>query len=146
MRKLKFFSILILLISGLTLTNCGKKGCTDGDAKNFCDKCKRDDGTCTFEGSIVFWYNQSTSSFLIGDGATSLTYYVNGAVVGSSATSVYYGSAPNCGQNASITVTKDLGKDKSKSYTYSVKDQTGFEYYTGTVTFKANTCTSYELN
>jgi hypothetical protein len=58
---------------------------------------------------------------------------------------VYWTAAPNCGDNASITVTKDLGGVKTQSYSYSVKDQTGFEYWSGTLNFNANTCFATEL-
>lgn len=141
--KTKILILVIALGSVFTFSSCGKKGCVDVDAKNYCDECKKEDGSCTYEGKIVFWNNQSTSTFLVGDGAVTLTYYVDGSLVGSSAASVYWSGAPNCGQ--SVSVTKDLGKNKSKTSTYSVKDQTGFEYYSGSVTFSANTCTSYQL-
>ena len=65
--------------------------------------------------------------------------------MGSSAASVYWTGAPNCGQTSSVTVLIDLGSDKTKSYTYSVEDQTGVEYYSGSVTFSANTCTAFQL-
>ena len=94
----------------------------------------------------MFWYNQAISDFLIADGATALTYYVDGVIVGSSAASVYDTGAPECGQSGSLTVTKALGNDKNKSYTYKVKDQTGFEYYSGVVDFTANTCLKFELD
>ncbi|MGB2458665.1 MAG: hypothetical protein ACPIA4_06475, partial [Flavobacteriales bacterium] len=58
---------------------------------------------------------------------------------------VYWTGAPDCGQDASVTVTKDLGNVKTQSYSYSVVDQTGFEYWTETINFNANTCTSLEL-
>lgn len=147
--KTKNVLLIAIVLLGMTVSNCKKekvKGCMDKDSKNYNSAAEESDGSCKYEGQVVFWYNQATSTFLVGDGATALTYYVNGAVVGSSATSVYYPSAPNCGQSASITVTKDLGSDKTKSYSYSVKDQTGFEYYSGNVTISANTCLKLELN
>jgi hypothetical protein len=82
---------------------------------------------------------------LIADGATALTFYINGEVVGSSATSVYWTAAPVCGDNASITVTEDLGKVKTHAYALSVKDQTGFEYWNPVVNVDANTCLQFQL-
>lgn len=128
-----------------TTTGCKKKGCTDTDAENYCEKCK-DDGSCQFKGQIVFWYNKATADSLLADGATALTYYVDGAVAGSSAASVYWTGAPNCDQSGSVTVTKDLGNVKNKSYSYSVKDQTGFQYWSKSAeNFTANTCTAIQL-
>lgn len=142
--KIKNLILTIVAGAAIVFTGCKKEGCTDKDAVNFCDECKKDDGTCTYKGNIVFWYNSSTSAALVNDGAVSLTYYVDGQIVGSSAANVYYTSAPNCNQGG-VTVEKDLGKSRSKGFSYSVKDQTGWEYYSGTVTFTANTCTTYQL-
>jgi len=139
---------LILLIAcfTLTLTSCKKEGCTDLDATNYSSSAKTNDGSCSFEGNIVLWFGESTSNFLTSDGAQSLTYYVDGQVVGSEAANIFWTAEPDCGQNSSITVTKNLGNAKNMSYTYSVVDQTGHEYYSGVLNFTANTCTALELN
>lgn len=139
---------MLILFSAaiIILPSCGKKGCTDAQAKNYCEKCKKDDGSCTYEGKIIFWYNQTTANFLVNDGATSLNYYVDGQLIGSSSASVYYTSSPSCTSNGHASQTKDLGKSKSQSSSYSVKDQTSFEYWSGSVTFDATKeCTTYQL-
>jgi hypothetical protein len=146
MKKIKFLSVGLMIASATLFTSCQKEGCTDLDATNYSSKAKKNNGSCNYEGSVVFWYGQQVSSFLQDDDAITLTYYLDGQVVGSSATSVFWSASPNCGQNGSVTVTKDLGGSKSKAYTYSVKDQTGFEYWSGVVNVSANTCLAIELN
>ncbi|MGB1248455.1 MAG: hypothetical protein ACPG4Z_06185, partial [Chitinophagales bacterium] len=122
------FLFLTILLGGITM---------------FLTSCSKDEDT---SGSVLFWYGESTSDFLINDDAQTLTYYVDDEIVGSSATSVFWTGAPDCGQNGSITVTKNLGGDASKVYSYSVIDQTGFEYYSGTVAFTDGDCIAYELD
>jgi len=139
--------ILGLLVLGTTvMTSCKKEGCTDPDSTTYNADAKKDDGTCNFQGEVVFWYGQDASDFLVNDGATTLTFYVDGEIVGSTATSVYWTASPTCGSNASITVTKNLGGVKTQSYSYRVEDQTGWEYYNGTLNFNANSCFALELN
>ena len=142
--KIKW-TVGILLGLALLTTSCKKEGCTAADATNFNVEAKKDDGTCSYEGRQVLWYGESAANGLVLDGATSLTYYVDGQLVGSSAANIYWDVAPDCGQDASLTITKNLGAVKTQAYTYKVLDQTGWEYWSGVLNFNANTCTSLEL-
>jgi len=79
------------------------------------------------------------------DGLQTLTYNVDEQIVGSTSPSVYWLSAPACGSNGSITITKDLNTAKNKSYTYTVKDNLGFTYWAGILNFEADACEAKEL-
>lgn len=125
--------------------SCQIKGCTDPDSDNYNASANVSDGSCSFTGYHVIWYNQDAATGLVNDGATSLTFIVDGQIVGSTATTQYWVSAPVCGDNASITITHDMGSLKDKSLSYSVEDQTGFVYWTGTIDLTANACNRTEL-
>jgi hypothetical protein len=118
--------VALILAMFLTLFNCSK------DEENL-------------RGRVVFWYGKATADSLIADGAVSLSIFVDGNVVGSYATSVYFTSEPDCGQNSTVTVEKDLSDKSSIILPYNVKDNTGFEYWSGSVEFEVNTCNSIEL-
>jgi hypothetical protein len=147
---MKFFKITLttlLLTSFFTFSSCTKEqGCTDPNSVNFNPDAEEDDGTCEYEGEIVFWYSEATADSLGADQATSLTYYVDDQIVGSSAANVFWTGAPDCGQNGTVTVSKNLGESSNLSYTYKVIDDTGFEYWNGVANFTANTCTTIELS
>jgi hypothetical protein len=150
MKKANSIFFCIILLTGLFLSDSCKKndkirGCTDKDSQNYNPSAQQDDGSCLYEGQVVFWYDQTASAGLVADGATALTFYLNTQVIGSSATTVYWATAPDCGQDGSITVTEDLGKVKTHAYALSVQDQTGHEYWTSTVNVDANTCLQFQL-
>lgn len=143
--KKVIYTIAIAAFATVLISSCAKPGCTDKNATNYNASAKTDDGTCNYEGSVVFWYGQTTATKLGAAGSTALTYYVDGILAGSSAASIYWTAAPECGQAQSVTSKKDLGIVKSKSYTFSIKDQTGTEIWAGTQTWTANTCLKLEL-
>ena len=141
----KILLCLLVLVSISTITSCKKEGCTDPDSINYSADAKTDNGTCEYEGKVVFWYSEATRDSLTANGAISLTYYVDGQIVGSSAANLGWTGAPNCDQTGSITVKKALGSVKNKSYAYSIKDQRGFEYWKGVSNYTANTCLKLQL-
>ena len=140
----------LLLLTGLTfltLFSCKKIGCSDIDAINYDSEVKsKNSSNCQYVGDVVFWHKEDVAQFLLNDGATSLFYYVDGEMVGSTSANTYWTGRPDCGANGSVTVSKELGAVKNKTYSYSIIDQTGFEYANGVVNFTANTCQSIELN
>ena len=144
MKNLKFLGLLSLLL--LMTFGCAKEGCTNLDASNYNSEAKKDDGSCTYEGSIVFWYGESTATNLVADGSTSLTYTFDGAIVGSTAANVYDVTVPDCGADGSITVVKNLGLSNSKSFNYTITDQDDFVRWTGSAILDANTCLKLELD
>lgn len=143
-KKSLFISSFLMMT--FAFVSCKKQeGCTDKNASNYSADAEEDDGTCTYEGSLVFWYNQATSEGLQFDLSSSLSFYVDGIIVGSTATSQYWTGAPTCGANASITVDKNLGLVKSKSYPYQVIDDWGDVIWEGNVTIDANSCYQLQL-
>jgi hypothetical protein len=150
MKKVISIFVCISLLAVLASTDSCKKdnkikGCMDKDSQNYSATAQEDNGSCLYSGQMVFWYDQTASAGLIADGATSLTFSLNSNVVDTRVTSIYWTTAPLCGDNGSVSVTEDLGKVKTLAYTLSVKDQTGFEYWKTAVNFDANTCTQFQL-
>ena len=141
--NLAWMSIIFGLV--LLLLSCKKEGCTDSDAVNFDSEAKKSDNSCIYESLKVFWYNESTASALVSTGAVTLTFYVDGQIVGSTAANVFWNLPPECLDGGSVTVTKELGSVTTQSYSYSVKDQTEWEYWAGNLNWNANTCEAIEL-
>lgn len=145
MRK-QFLTLGLAVITLSSLNSCKKEGCIDAIADNFNADADKDDGSCTYSASVSFWYNGTTSANLQLDDITSLTFYVDNQLIGSYASSVFYPASPACGQSSVVSKTLDLGKSKTKTANYLVKDDFGDEVWSGTITFDASVeCTTYEL-
>ncbi|GAA0876086.1 hypothetical protein GCM10009118_24960 [Wandonia haliotis] len=146
MKKVKLITLGLLLAGTTALTGCKKEGCIDANAVNYDSEAKKDDNSCKYEGRVVFWHGQETAQNLSFTGTTSLLYYVNDELVGSSAASTYWTGAPSCGTDGTVTDTKDLGIAKNKGYSYRVDNQSGFTIWSGTVNYTANNCEAVELS
>lgn len=97
------------------------------------------------EASVVFWYGQSVSEELLAAEVLELKLYVDGQQIGTYEPDFYWTSSPDCGDNGSVTVTKQLGSSIKKDFSYRIVDDTDFEIWSGTVTFDALACTAIEL-
>jgi hypothetical protein len=144
MFTLQKISIMLLCCTPFFFS-CARKGCTDETAENFDVHAKKSDNTCTYKGSVVFWYGKETSQQLISSGATSLIYYFDNQLVGSTSTSVYFNGAPECGQNGTITSEKSLGGNKRGAFAYRVEDQLGLKRFEGVVDLAGAGCMKVEL-
>lgn len=143
MKKLLLPVLMIVTIANFT--SCKKEGCTDLDATNYSSDAKKDDGSCVYEGRNVIWWNQSTSVGMQNYPSNTFYLYVDGVFADSKGTSTYWTSAPDCGDNGSITITKDLGGNKLNYCSYRAIDEDGYLLWEGTLTFEANTCSSVQL-
>jgi hypothetical protein len=143
MKKIRLFVITLAVIS--LFSNCGKKGCLDGDANNICKNCrKKDNAQCAYTGDVTFYFKKPTADSLAAYGITSLTYYVDGELAGTTSTSSFQTSEPSCGANGTVSFKKDLKGNKSVATKYVAKTNGGIEIK-GDLTFEANTCTRFEL-
>ena len=134
--------MLLLLIPAAFLFQSCHKGCTDSVASNYDADAKKDDGNCTYNATVTFWYTQSQSIAWSQSGVTSLAFYVGDVMVGSSNydVSTYWVTAPNCGESGTINVTKNLGTSKTKDISWQVKDQDAVVLKSGTWSATGGQC------
>src|SRR5512133_3302765 len=107
MKRLTLFTILLFLTVAFISTSCSKKdrGCMDPDSVNYDKFAEKDDGSCRYEGYAVIWYGEDASEGLVVDGATSLKFYLDNELIGSTQTGSFWATEPDCGDNGSISLT-----------------------------------------
>jgi hypothetical protein len=145
MKKIIILSVLFVLSVFIPSCKDEVEGCRDLDAINYDSEADTDCNCCKFKGSVVLWTSSVSSSFYATSGITNVKYYVNGNYVGSVAANLYFNNAPNCGNPDAVTVELDLGSNKSGQASLELRDQNNDVIGTESITFAANTCTSYEL-
>ena len=144
-KKLLTIVFFALIVSTISFTACKTEGCTDADSVNFDADANKDDGSCKYEGAVVFWFNQTTSENLIEGGVQNLSVYVNDELAGNYATTAFFETRPDCSSDSAVIATKDLGSDKIKSYVYKVIDDDDWTWWEGTIEYEANACIPFEL-
>jgi len=142
MKKILFATAIL---TSLISTSCKKKGCIDSLASNYDEKAKKDDGTCTFEGSVVFWIGETESISLVSSGVAELNVYVDNVKVGDQGANIYHSSNPGCGASTVVTKSVDLGTAKTKVVSYKIIDEDSTTHYSGQVTVGTG-CTDVEMN
>jgi hypothetical protein len=144
MKKITLFVLLPLV---LCISNaCKKDGCTSSDAENYNSEAKKDDGSCTYKGNLVMWFDANKTIEYSATGTSTLSFYLNSELVGTLALTDFLTNAPICGGAQAITVQRDLGSSSSANYSLQIKGSTNQVLDNYTVTIKAKKCTSFLLN
>jgi hypothetical protein len=118
-------SIIILSITAILLfifiiESCAKKigGCMDTNATNFNINANENNGTCQYQGKVVFWWNQAFADSCSHAGVDSVKIYTRGIL--QCATSVptqSWSSAPDCGSASVLAFSIPLGENTSENVT-----------------------------
>ncbi len=128
-----------------------KKGCMDKDSVNYDSSAESDDGSCRYEGTVVFWWDQNLTTEFQNNGVSVVKIYVDNQFEGSVAISgQYWNSAPSCGASSTVTSKIDMGVNKSQSINvkYIVVDSNGDAIgnpIEQVYKIAANTCNSIQM-
>lgn len=138
----------VLLVACIIIfaTSCRKKGCTDTDSTTYNASAKKDDGTCRYEGSNIFWVRDTNAQNMINAGIQILTVYVEGEIVGQiNLAGQNLTKAPDCENPMGVTIDMDMFSVKSRAYSYTIIDDQSVKRRAGTFTMNGNQCDNYEI-
>ncbi len=114
MKKIILFIGLIIIWTIITFTSCERKGCADVNATNYCEKCNKDDGSCTYKSQLVFWWKKPFADSCAAHGIVKAGITVDCIVLGNiTLTGQSWTANPGCGASSTMTVNKDLGLSKT---------------------------------
>ncbi len=147
--KIILSAAFVIIVAILIISSCKKdkvKGCMDSVATNYNSSATEDDGSCKYQGSLVFWYNTALADTFNVRGVDSLIYLINNVKAGINVISTGWASASGCGQSGAFTIAEQLGSVKSQSYSFSVYDKSGYFTWSGQITITASpSCTPFQL-
>ena len=133
MKTKNLFFAMLIIICITAATSCKKEtGCTDSSALNFKSSAEKDDGSCTYKGSVTFW--NLTSSGL-GTVVVVMADNTSGNIT------VDYTSAPACGDAGCFSYTAAPG-----TYSYAAAEVSpGTLTWSGSVTITSEGCATLML-
>ena len=137
--------IFLIVGASMLLTSCKKMGCTDVNATSYEAIAQKDDGSCTYKGSLSIWFDQTKAQEYLSLGIDSLYYFIDYKEKAGVAVANFFLNPPNCGDTGVVTLNFDLGKYSSSNYSLLVKSETGAVVDNYPVTVEGNKCTLFLL-
>lgn len=120
-------------------------GCMDVNATSYEVVAQKDDGSCTYKGSLGIWLDETKAQEYVSLGIDSLYYFIDYKEKAGASVASFYLNPPSCGDVNVVTLNFDLGKYSSNNYTLLVKSETGAVVDNYPVTVEGNKCTLFLL-
>jgi hypothetical protein len=120
MRKI---TTAVLMISAIMISACKKEGCTSTTANNYTDGAKKDDGTCKYSATSIFYFDSDAALNFAGELYTTLDLYIDNVKIGSIEIDQYSDDVPSCGSSKGINYNFDLAANPSRTVSYVVKSK-----------------------
>lgn len=142
-------NLLYALLLTMSIMSCqNDEGCTNILALNYSSEAEQDDGSCVFEAYMIFGMLDQTADQLNTMGIYSVSYYLDGVLVGTKSTSQswYITDDTDCMDPNELTKVIDLGGSPSTTVYYEAKDSNGNLLDDNTITLDGGDCRTIYLD
>ena len=138
MRKALVFAILAIFFHSCVDTQTG--GCIDPYAYNYQSYADFDNGSCAYTSDVVFYEDVAAAIYFDILGVEWLDLYVDGEYIGTLDATLGLTYIPDCFEIDAIAFTLEWTNTRSSSFTWVIRDETGFKHYEGVELVLPNEC------
>ena len=142
-KRLFFISIFSIILYSC---NVERGGCTDLNAYNYQSYADFDNGSCMYTSDIVFYQDVAAAVYFTNNvGIDWLDLTVNGEYIGTIDAALGLSYIPDCSELDAITFSLEWQDASSSSFTWQIRDETGFKHYEGVESVIPNDCLTVGL-
>lgn len=135
-------NILLLLSFALLISSCetSRSGCTDNYAYNYASFADYDDGSCLYTSDVVFYEDVAAAVYFDILGVEWLDLSVDGIYIGTLDATLGLTYVADCFETDAIVFALEWADASSSSFTWVIRDETGFKHYEGIEAVLPNDC------
>ena len=135
-------NILLLFSFALLISSCetSRSGCTDPYAYNYESFADYDDGNCLYTSDVVFYEDVAAAIYFDILGVEWLDLSVDGIYIGTLDATLGLTYVADCFESDAIVFALDWVDASSSSFTWVIRDETGFIHYEGIEVVLPNDC------
>ena len=137
MKKLLLFSILAIFFNSCDVETAG---CIDPYAYNYESFADYDDGSCLYTTDIVFYEDVAAAVYFDILGVEWLDLSIDGEYIGTLDATLGLTYVPDCYETDAIAFSLEWNDASSSSFTWTIRDETGFKHYDGVEAVVPNDC------
>jgi len=138
MKKILLYSTLAILFNSCISKDTG--GCTDPAAVNYKSWATYELGDCHYTSDIVFYEDVAAAVYFDILGVEWLDLSVNGEYIGTLDATLALSYIPDCYEVDAIAFSLEWENNYSSSFTWVIRDETGFKHYEGIEAVLPNDC------